>query len=731
MIDQPPHERDSAAEASVGGRPSRNRRPSSKPAPRTAKDYWLMFRERWYFGLLAAALVVGGAAYWHHRTPAVYTAQARLIFENAPSISADRSNDRELRPVKLETYLATMGSETFRDRVAQSLTADEVSAIRAPYQVPDNEDATPTILELVTRGVTVTTDHEAPIITITATHRDPEMAALLANQFAGRYIEFDLDRSQTGANSTLRLLQDEELKQKQKMEEAQLKLQQYRERHNAVSLESDRNLVVERLKSTSAQLTEAIAQRTELETSLAQVEEARMIGRDLVGIAYIANFRGIPELLDQRSRLKVERTVLEERYLENHPRMKANTAALNTAEEMLQRNVDLAVTELRNKYQLAMQRVESLTQQEAMAEKKSLELDTISIEYETLREQAEQARAQYARILASSQEASWRTQIDNINIRFLDRASTARQTSATLEDTLIRSGAVGLALLLFVPISIGIFDVRLKAAWEVEQYLRQNLLGEIPALTGLTRKERPHIMARELDHAAAESFRGLFGQFQLNSTVPYPKIVMFTSTLPAEGKSVVVNNLASTFAAHGKRTLLIDCDLRRPNLHLYYGKDNACGLIRWLETEKPIGAAIEDDEDLGILPVKENLSLLRGGGESRKATELFGLDAFLQLLKTMRSRFDVILIDTPPLGVFPDAMLLSRLCDEVVYVCRFNAVSRTKVRKSIERLHRSEAVLTGVVLNGIPTGTQSAYYDYYGYGANESKRYKAYYAKKR
>jgi capsular exopolysaccharide synthesis family protein len=238
-------------------------------------------------------------------------------------------------------------------------------------------------------------------------------------------------------------------------------------------------------------------------------------------------------------------------------------------------------------------------------------------------------------------------------------------------------------------------------------------------------------MSKDMDHSASEAFRGLFGQFQLNSTVGYPKIVMITSTHPAEGKSMVANNIAATFAAHGKRTLLVDGDLRRPNLHIYYGKDNACGLLWWLNEGGDSLANVEEDEALGILPVKPNLFLLRAGGEHRRATELFETPRFLALLATLRKQFDIVLIDTPPLGVFPDGLLISKACDEVIYVCRFNAVHRSKIRKTIERLTTSSAVIGGIVLNAIPTGKQSAYYDYYGYGSNENKRYKAYYEQKR
>ena len=114
-----------------------------------------------------------------------------------------------------------------------------------------------------------------------------------------------------------------------------------------------------------------------------------------------------------------------------------------------------------------------------------------------------------------------------------------------------------------------------------------------------------------------------------------------------------------------------------------------------------------------------------------RQAELFETESFINLVKTLRNNFDITVIDTPPLGVFPDAMLISRICDEAMYVCRFNAVNRSKIRKTLERLKQTSAVFSGIVLNGLPTGAQSAYYDYYGYGSNESKRYKVYYAQKR
>lgn len=693
-----------------------------------------MFRERWYLGAVAALLAGAGLVFFQINQPKMYQTTSTLIFENpqqildiAPVFNSDAGG------IDLRSHLAQIRSASFKRTVIATFTPEEVETIRRKYMDPElPEDRQVTIDDIVSGAITVEPIKGSPIIAFTTRSRDPDAAEMIANRFARRYIDYNLERAASGTTTALVFLEDEERKARQKMEEAQAKLTEYRQIHNTVSLEDDQNLVVARLTDIARQLTAAKAESGQIETSLRQVETYEAEGKDLLDIEYIASYRSIPSLVKTLETLAAEKSVLDDRYLENHPKVKANALAYESASAQLQSNISQAVIELQNRHARSKQMVERLIAEEETAAQAALDLDGISGGYETLREQAEQAKETYAQVYRRYNETILTARLDNVNIKILDRAwFPAEPYFPKEEHIVIQAVVVGAILFIGIPLVVGLLDSRLKAAWEIEQFLGQNLLGEIPSISGISRKERPHIMAKELDHSASEAFRGLFGQFQLNSTVDYPKSILFTSTLPGEGKSMIVNNIAATFASHGKRTLLVDADFRRPNLHLFYGKDNACGMVRWLNSGEPINGPVEDDPDLGILPLKENLFLLRAGGESRRATELFGLHGFVSLMKVLRSQFDVVIIDTPPLGVFPDAMLLSSQCDEAVYICRFNTVNRAKIRKTLERLVGSEATLSGIVLNGIPTGSQSAYYDYYGYGANESKKYKAYYSKKR
>ncbi len=695
-----------------------------------------MFRERWHWGLAAAVLVGGGLYLYLMTRPPVFSSSTTVIFEHPvqpldikPVAAAPGAGTE----INLATHAEQIRSGSFRTYVAASFTPEEVEKIRAPYLDPDLSPSEQISVEGVLAGGLEVIEHrDTPVITIEASHRDPQAAELIANRYARRYIEFNLDRTASGTNTALVFLQEEERKLRQQFEQAQAKLQEYMQSYNTVSLADNQNVVSRRLESISNERNAAKNERLRLETSVRMVEAYEKAGGDLLEITEISSFRSIPALLKELDDLRAERARLEERYLERHPRMEENTKAIEARMDLLKVNTSLAVAELRGAFERARQHEERLVEAQNAAEKEAIDLQQIAIGYTILRREAESVGALLADVSRRAKETAITITLDNVSIRIMDRAwAPGAPKEPNRNKSLVMAGVVGAFFLVALPLGLGMMDVRLKAAWEIEQFLEQVLLGEVPSISGVDRKERAHIMAKDLDHTASEAFRGLFGQLQLNSTVPYPKVLMVTSTLPGEGKSIIANNLAATFASHGKKTLLVDCDFRRPNLHLFYGKDNACGFLRWLNAGGVLESTAEEDAELGILPVKQNLFLLRAGGEHRRATELFESEQFAGLFKAMREQFDITLIDTPPLGVFPDAMLVSRLCDEMIYVCRFNAVNRSKIRKSIERLKQTSAVLSGIVLNGLPTGTQSAYYDYYGYGSNESKRYKAYYAQKR
>ena len=215
---------------------------------------------------------------------------------------------------------------------------------------------------------------------------------------------------------------------------------------------------------------------------------------------------------------------------------------------------------------------------------------------------------------------------------------------------------------------------------------------------------------------------GIYSAVKIHSKLDFPKSILVTSTIPGEGKTLVSCNLAGSFARHGRVTLLVDCDLRRPMLHRHFNKENETGLIKWFES----GASTEGDlltnPHLGLTSVGENLFLLTSGGRSKTPTKLLESPAFAQLLDRFKQHFELVVIDSPPMGAVTDALLIAERADEVIYVCRFIRAYRKHIRLYIKALRSGKNEILGLVLNGL-SPRRIEYYSNYRYYRSYKKYY--------
>jgi capsular exopolysaccharide synthesis family protein len=284
--------------------------------------------------------------------------------------------------------------------------------------------------------------------------------------------------------------------------------------------------------------------------------------------------------------------------------------------------------------------------------------------------------------------------------------------------------SVWVFLLVFVLVAVGLsfFDDRVKSAWDVESFIGAHLLGIIPELGHVPDTERPTLANSDKTSPGAEAFLSVYSSVKIQSKLDFPKSLLITSTIPGEGKTMISSNLAAAFARHGKKVLLIDCDLRRPTLHRQFQLANDTGLITWFEAGAAIPSAPLADPTLGITKVDANLFLLRAGGRSKGPTELLENPVFTQFIASLKNHFDLVVVDSPPMGAVTDALLLAGLCDEVVYVCRFNRAYRKHIRLYIKQLKDSRNELLGVVLNGL-SPRRIEYYSNYRYYRSYKKYY--------
>jgi len=214
----------------------------------------------------------------------------------------------------------------------------------------------------------------------------------------------------------------------------------------------------------------------------------------------------------------------------------------------------------------------------------------------------------------------------------------------------------------------------------------------------------------------AEAYRTLRTNIQFSSIDKKVQVVAVTSTGPGEGKSTIAANLAVVTAQAGKKTLLIDCDQRKPRQHRVFGVTNDRGLSNMLADDSNFSLAVQKS---GV----ENLLLLTSGVKPPNPSELLSSSKMKSFVSSLRSQLDFIIIDTPPLLMVTDAQLLSSYIDGYILTIASGEADRDAAAKAKELLDNVNAKILGVVLNKINLGGKG-YYGYYGkyyYGIDGEK----------
>lgn len=700
-----------------------------KQAAKTLQDYLLILRERWLVATAIAVIAVAIFAWYSMSRPPVYHATAEMLFEKSRERvvnieGVDGPMYSGMDDSVLQSHFEEMTSRAFLLKVADSLDDRETTLVASPYA---EEGVAPSAAQVVRDTVAVSHVSGSRMFRVTFKHRNPDAAALLANRFASEYMRHLSERTGVSNQRALSFLGERAEELREQIEAGERDLQNYRQEHNLVSLEENQNIIVERLKNLNNALTEARVERLAVDSQVNQVEQALETGENLLNIPVLSQSTNLQGVLARLDEARAQRELLGRKYLERHPRLVENQELIDSLERLRDDVVGRLRNELLNRQQGLAQREERLHVELASAEAAALNLDRQAIEYNVLRRALETNKRMYDQILARLNETSVASHLDGSNVRVIDQAIVpANPVSPNPRNIALSSIFLFGLIFVGVPVAMEFFDNKLKSHWDVEQFLRKEFLGEIPRVKDVPPGGRCRVVMDALDDPTMEYFRAIYSQIQLLSVNEYPRITLLTSTMPGEGKTFVSANLAATFAKHGKRTLLIDCDLRRPQMHSAFGYDNGQGVIKWFEAQQSRTAEVDpmDDPALGITEVAPRLYLLRAGGRTRQPTELIGSESFANLVARLRLNFDQIIIDNPPAGAFPDTVLLSAIADETLYVCKHNHVNRHKVKFLIQRIDQAQAETLGIIFNQIRSASGQSY-GFYGF--YDEKTYKSYY----
>lgn len=683
----------------------------------TIMDYIHIIRERWMFGVAAAVLLAGlFSLYMFSRTPE-YTSSVQLLVGVAQENIVDmdqvideteiaRSNNRESL---FNHYLIEIRSRKFRSHVVSELDKRTIERIIKPYRTP--ELAEPNVSDILEDAIKISLNIRGMVYTISATHRDAVVAADLANLYAAKYLEYVLSDVGSSNASALSFLRKNAEKMQRSILEDQQALERLQKEHRIISIKDSRNIAIGKIISLSERRTELNAEKQNFDTILRQLE-IRGVGVDIeddskilaaLEVTEISLFGGIEAIKTDLDKALMAQKEIEFIYLEKHPKYIQNNERIADLRSRLKAEISLAIKSfLTSSKKLAVQ-IEKNSESIALLEEETQRLDDLAIIFQGLETKIANDKATLAQIESRLNETIISSQLSKANMRVIDEAVAIEPYIPSYPN---HTYTIAVAVLLFglgffvLPIVLNYMDDRLKTSWDVEEFIGKPLLGEVVLLKKEQQQNIHNLVTESEDSSIVDIFRSIYNTIKLNTPDVDRKIQVVTSTVANEGKTMFSINYAVVCAQHGKRVLLIDCNLRKPRIQVYTGTTTDTGLVHWFDEGADLSSANDQLYNmLGIHQLEGGVYLLPAGKATNSSTELVESQAFRRLIKRLSDEFDNIIIDTPPLELFPDAMFIADYAQQIIYVSRFNKVSRAVVKRSIQRLDQTAATVCGVVIN--------------------------------
>ena len=488
-------------------------------------------------------------------------------------------------------------------------------------------------------------------------------------------------------------------------------LQKYRVEKKMVSLEESQNIVLQALKQAQADLDRARSDAAAAQKADEEVERLLKSGISIDSLPQVATDLLIQEMRKSLAEKESELANLLKRYKEKWPAVIQVREGIASLKDSIQKESQKDRQTIRNLAELARAKESSMAAELKKKEQESFELSQLRIQYDVLSRQAEHSKVLYNVVLQRMKETDLTSKDKAQNMRVVDKAVVPLRP---IKPRVVLSLFLGLLGGLGVAISLVFFvnylDDSIKSQDDIETYLRLPFLGYIPNIKTNSVLERDLQAHLHPQSNAAEGFRTLRAAIALAPKSDKYRLLALTSTIPAEGKSLLASNLAIVVAQTGLKTLLVDADLRRPSVHKVFRLQSPLGLSSFLtESVSQVEEFIHPTE----VP---HLDVVCCGAVPSSPSELAGSTRMRQFLEEVRRRYDRVILDCPPVSAVSDPLIIAALSDGVVFVTKFNKIRRDHARKTIQRIHDAGIHILGVVLNDIDfEGRDSYYYSYYYY----------------
>jgi polysaccharide biosynthesis transport protein len=562
------------------------------------------------------------------------------------------------------------------------------------------------------------------LIDVSVRDTDPRLAAKLANSLLHDYLEQEALMRETANEGDSAILRQEADRFKQKLEASDQALQDYRKQIGSVSLDQSQNIITPQLQEISTRLTQSKADLILAKGAYQDSLKMPTNVDDLMAYPQIITNTDVAQISADVERLNSDFAIVRQRYREKHPKYILAESSLNAIKNQLAITaikVRSRIQEtMRITYENALTAEQGLEMQLHDTENKALQLSDYSVHFDVLAREVQSDKALYDAVIMRLGETVGSTQITSESIRIVQPPTVPHKPiSPKVRVVLMMAilGGLGLGAGLIFLFKAG--DTSFHGADEVEQTLGLPVLGLVPKLSNFNNDDS-HDALMDLKSINVEGLHTLRANLLLLELENEKKTYLFTSSVPGEGKTFISVNFAASHARQGKRTLLIDLDLRCPMIEKVFrgNTTNAPGVTDYFLGTKSFNELYQPHPDI------PKLFWMSSGKLAPNPTEILMQIKFQQLLNEAMLQFDCIVIDTAPILPVSDTLLLATKVQTIILVVEACKTPRMSVERSVQSLKNVKAPISGVLLNLLPTRRLIDYYygDDNGYGTYGKKK---------
>jgi succinoglycan biosynthesis transport protein ExoP len=553
---------------------------------------------------------------------------------------------------------------------------------------------------------------KSQVVKISFDSPDPELAAAVANAVVDAYIENDLEaRSEMTQKANGWLTQRMENIRAQ-LEESEKALQQYREQQNIV----DNKGVV--LSGTGKQFEEVSTNLISAQQHLAEAQSAYNQVKDRKGqqpemlesIPAVLKDVTVQKMKSAESEALLKVNEYKNRYAPAHPKMIAAQSELKSAREALARAIEAVVDGIYREYDIARANAGAAAEAKARTKAEIQELARKESRLNLLQREVDSDKQIYDNYVNKVKETEAAVNLQSTAGRMVDPAVVPSAPVRPRKFMVIFVAMLlGLQAGVALAFLLDYLDSRLHSAADVERRLHTGVLGTVRLLDLEEEGGKPALAFLENPNSTfSESIRDIRTSVLLSAVDEPHKVVIVTSTVPAEGKTTIAINLGFALGQL-KKVLILDADMRKPMLGKVLGEEAAAGagLVDFLAGEAAIDECIRKT-------ASPNVFVLPAGKRFSSTLELISSQKFGDFIETLKNMFDVVVIDCPPLKPVSDSLVISRYANAVLYVVKSDGAPHQLIAASLKRLREVDAHLLGIVLNQVDY-KKSDRYGYYSY----------------